>query len=172
MVATALSLADFLEAHQVKLDHRDVYLSFLPLAHVFDRQSAALPLQPTARRSTFLSPVHLLCGSCACIAALSMHPCLSLHCCIAWLSFPCCTSPRQSCCLALACPECPCCCAALGAAPATPLDTHPTKPIPPPVGNTHGPRHTARTAAPAGLRRSCSCTWAAPSATGAETSRA
>jgi long-subunit acyl-CoA synthetase (AMP-forming) len=41
VVATTLSLARFLEEHGVPLDHRDVYLSFLPLAHVFDRQPAA-----------------------------------------------------------------------------------------------------------------------------------
>lgn len=74
VVTTALSLAGFLDAHRVHLDERDTLLSFLPLAHVFDRHSGGPPrrsqlaawpgaLQRSPRRasrSSFPAASHLL----------------------------------------------------------------------------------------------------------------
>lgn len=44
MVSTIASLRAFLDAHKVVMDHNDVLIGFLPLAHIFDRAAEELML--------------------------------------------------------------------------------------------------------------------------------
>lgn len=46
VVATVVSLKTFLDSHAAALAHRDSLLSFLPLAHIFDRHTAVLRSAP------------------------------------------------------------------------------------------------------------------------------
>lgn len=214
VVSSALSLARFLDVHQVKLDHRDIYLSFLPLAHVFDRQPGrscpaavlgglkpacscvGLCIQEHSRRGSHTEPKGgagaAVCCRCLEYAALMLHPyCTCIPCSLAVLAlgslappFCCCSglighacvqvprtlgptcsgSPVRRPLLVSARPprRCSCTwtscavhCQPTNACVRCPCSSHPF---------LHNP-------SPAGLRRSCSCTWAAPLATGAETSR-
>jgi long-subunit acyl-CoA synthetase (AMP-forming) len=67
LLAAIIALRTFVSSYEVEMDDKDVFLSFLPLAHIFDRlvQLAANSLLRSWLPSLLRLPA---CASCLCLA--------------------------------------------------------------------------------------------------------
>jgi long-subunit acyl-CoA synthetase (AMP-forming) len=56
LLGTTAALATFLDALKLHMDHNDILLSFLPLAHIFQRRAHAAPCSLAALHLSNANP--------------------------------------------------------------------------------------------------------------------